>query len=205
MVRVAGVTRIRWWPMAEETRPMKTAPKITWRYVDDGGELALFWTSPWGGAEEKIATFWWPGHPPEATEEVEKMFEAIAARACLGIGPPINAEFLRSRLGPSLLEQLEGADARPLRSARCPSCDSPDPKRHPAMQHGGEVQLCFDAWHGDSRGCASNCGRQATPGMTRCKECVPPKTEPPFGSLVCRCGARGRKDRCICPTRKESE
>lgn len=30
---------------------------------------------------------------------------------------------------------------------KCPRCDSPAPHLHPAMQHGGEVQPCPDAWH----------------------------------------------------------
>ena len=34
------------------------------------------------------------------------------------------------------------------RPTRCPHCDSPDPKLHPAMQHEGEVQPCNDPWHG---------------------------------------------------------
>lgn len=29
----------------------------------------------------------------------------------------------------------------------CPTCDSPDPKLHPAVQHEGEVQPCKDAFH----------------------------------------------------------
>lgn len=29
----------------------------------------------------------------------------------------------------------------------CPSCHSPDPKLHPAMQHEGKVQPCRDEWH----------------------------------------------------------
>ena len=51
------------------------------RYV--GEELALFWINPWSKEEEKIATFWWPAHPIEETEKVEKMFEEIADRATI--------------------------------------------------------------------------------------------------------------------------
>lgn len=29
----------------------------------------------------------------------------------------------------------------------CPRCDSPDPKLHPAVQHGGEVHLCPHPYH----------------------------------------------------------
>jgi hypothetical protein len=58
-----------------------SGPPVTWRYIDDG-ELALFWTNPWDGKEEKIATFWWPTHPIEETSAVEKMFEDIAEKAC---------------------------------------------------------------------------------------------------------------------------
>ena len=30
---------------------------------------------------------------------------------------------------------------------RCPTCDSPKPHLHPAMQYEGEVQPCKDEWH----------------------------------------------------------
>lgn len=30
---------------------------------------------------------------------------------------------------------------------QCPTCNSPEPRRHPAMQYEGEVQLCTDKWH----------------------------------------------------------
>lgn len=30
---------------------------------------------------------------------------------------------------------------------KCPTCDSPAPHLHPAVQHEGEVQLCHDAFH----------------------------------------------------------
>lgn len=55
--------------------------KLTWEYI--GEELSIFWESPYGHGKEKIASFWWPCHPPEKTEEVEQAFEAIAAWACL--------------------------------------------------------------------------------------------------------------------------
>jgi hypothetical protein len=31
--------------------------------------------------------------------------------------------------------------------ANCPTCDSPERRLHPAIQHEGEVQPCTDGWH----------------------------------------------------------
>jgi len=33
----------------------------------------------------------------------------------------------------------------------CPTCDSPSPERHPAMQFEGEASLCRDPWHRTAR------------------------------------------------------
>ena len=32
-------------------------------------------------------------------------------------------------------------------SDKCPRCESPNPKWHPAVQYEGEVELCNHPWH----------------------------------------------------------
>jgi hypothetical protein len=44
---------------------------------DETGGPAVYWVNPWTGKKEKLANFWWPEHPPEATPEVEQMFASI--------------------------------------------------------------------------------------------------------------------------------
>lgn len=39
------------------------------------------------------------------------------------------------------------AQGAKMKSDRCPSCSSPSPRLHPAVQHEGEVRLCRDPWH----------------------------------------------------------
>lgn len=48
---------------------------------DETGGPAFFWRNPWTGKREKIANLWWPEHPPEATEQVEKLFERLRLTA----------------------------------------------------------------------------------------------------------------------------
>lgn len=39
-------------------------------------------------------------------------------------------------------------DTMPLvRRDRCPRCDSPTPRFHPAIQYEGEVSICRHPWH----------------------------------------------------------
>jgi len=51
-------------------------PPIRWQY--QGEELCIFWTNPYNGNPEKIASFWWPVHPPEDTARIEGTFEEMA-------------------------------------------------------------------------------------------------------------------------------
>jgi hypothetical protein len=52
---------------------------------------------------------------------------------------------------PELVEALQSRTVEleaDLRGApRCPTCNSSNPRLHPAMQVGGEVQVCSNSWH----------------------------------------------------------
>lgn len=39
-----------------------------------------------------------------------------------------------------------------IREVRCPRCNSPSPERHPAVQFGGEVQICPHSYHATAAG-----------------------------------------------------
>lgn len=56
-----------------------------------------------------------------------------------GYRPPDVAAVLASRT----------ATPPPAEPEHCPRCDSPQPRLHPAVQHGGEVQPCPHPWHHD--------------------------------------------------------
>lgn len=46
-----------------------------WEVGEDGaGTRCIFWKSPWHGKEDFIK-FFWPGHPPEATKQIEDWWE----------------------------------------------------------------------------------------------------------------------------------
>ena len=54
----------------------------------------------------------------------------------------------------ALLRCIVGDPWRPVtvrQPDRCPTCTSPSPELHPAMQHEGEVQPCRDDWHNHPR------------------------------------------------------
>ncbi len=44
---------------------------------DAQGNPCISWINPWSGKRETVAMFFWPEHPPEMTEEIEQLWEAI--------------------------------------------------------------------------------------------------------------------------------
>lgn len=54
-------------------------------------------------------------------------------------------EELCTRVHPNWCNEVPDSEVKA--SAQCPSCNSPDPKRHPATAFEGEVSLCEDPWH----------------------------------------------------------
>lgn len=59
-------------------------------------------------------------------------------------------EWYRPRMTSDPMKKVttwEWEQPRPRPLQTCPTCESSDPKKHPAMQFEGEVQPCHDQWH----------------------------------------------------------
>lgn len=59
-----------------------------------------------------------------------------------------------------LMASLAGIELASRKNERCPTCDSKDRTKHPAVSEGGEVQPCSDAWHTETEE-----GRKALAGL----------------------------------------
>ena len=64
------------------------------RGVDECENPAFFWTNPWSGNREKVATLFWPTHPFEETERIEDLWDLLELR----IAPPTpeQGEYVRT-------------------------------------------------------------------------------------------------------------
>lgn len=79
-------------------------------------------------------------------------------------GTPDSLAWVRERVaapgsifaGPHLPSRLARLRLRRLGPESCPRCGSPDPRRHPAVQFEGEVELCPHPWHAPLRDAEEN-------------------------------------------------
>jgi hypothetical protein len=71
---------------------------------------------------------------PQYTKEAEALLRGLAERIHHDCPPPI-------------LEARAFLDAMKGEREKCPRCDSPSPKLHPAMQFEGEVSPCSHPFH----------------------------------------------------------
>ncbi len=79
---------------------------------------------------------------------------------------------------------------QPPAPVRCPTCDSPEPHLHPAVQYEGEAQICTNAWHASTERGRQYVNQPAAPlpgwdnierktaAPTRTVERLPPRTIP---------------------------
>lgn len=83
-----------------------------------------------------------------------------------------NAVIRQRKLTAAIAQRAGEGDATAKlkeKAMECPTCASPRPFLHPAVQEGGEVQPCPDAWHFHANGAGHTCNSMcregdATPG-----------------------------------------
>jgi hypothetical protein len=87
----------------------KSAPNVRAAIYEPDDGIYLVWKNPYDGSEERIASFWWPGHPAEATAQVEQYFENSAklAAASRDLIPLLLDEITKLRDALQLIDYLK--------------------------------------------------------------------------------------------------
>ena len=95
-------------------------PDFKYQDLDDIDGPSFWWTNPYNGRREKIASLFWPAHPVEATEAIENLFENLK----LTYGPPnstLTEETARLKERVRVLEgALEKIDEMPYYAGEIP-------------------------------------------------------------------------------------
>jgi hypothetical protein len=82
---------------------------------------------------------------------LDRVFEVMGERQDDGDGGEhavgVAEERFVQSMGDYVLSRLHHNSHYGVAAERCPTCDSPAPNLHPAMQSEGEVQPCIDRWH----------------------------------------------------------
>ena len=101
-----------------------------------------------------------------------------ACKAC-GREHECASDYCSIRCKVGLAEPVQATEA-------CPTCGSPDPKRHPAVQHEGEVQVCQDVFHHSKWPCFFCCSPRAhyvvISGLSTIPACIDCERRRPAGA-----------------------
>lgn len=147
-------------------------------------------------AREGIAEFIIPGCDADTAALWRETIRALTPEpAGTARVVPLNHEVVEvpsSEQIQAVLDRVDEIEAEKARPTRCPTCDSPSPEKHPAMQFEGEVQPCSDAWHqptpADPKKALDSYRpeiMQAVANAERCPRCGNTKGRCPFNCATC--------------------
>lgn len=127
--------RVRLQPNGKGSRDFHTRTDSKTIWIDPNGNDIDYW--------EMMARLE-AEHGPQY--EGSRLFDARWRPHDLGYGTR------REAVTPKPVTLTQGIDnitllKRADRPDKCPTCDSPRPELHPAVQSEGEVQICRNAWH----------------------------------------------------------
>lgn len=106
---------------------------VAWEFAVEAVDL--------GSPSLRLKMFW------DSFDAFAQIPDFFAGLRQIGNGTLADVRALLDRLGAVDETQRQSPYGDKPRPPHCPRCDSPDPRFHPAMQSGGEVQCCPHSWH----------------------------------------------------------